>query len=93
MKSKITLRVPASPSIEIDSEAGSVYVRFSNKSVERTEPVKTDGCFVAIDYDKAGDVVGVELLNIREFTFSSLRDQLPVKVSKDLMDKARLVTA
>ena len=47
--------------VQVDSEAGSLYVRLNQSAVHRT---RTFGDFRMVDYDAAGGIVGVEFLQI-----------------------------
>ena len=51
----------ANGQVQVDSQAGSLYVRLNQSTVHRT---RTFGDFRMVDYDAAGGIVGVEFLQI-----------------------------
>jgi hypothetical protein len=46
------------PIVEIDSESGGVYVRFSDKAVAKAIERQSDGPIITVDVDRQGEVVG-----------------------------------
>ena len=93
-KHMITLRSKKAPVVELDSLAHAAYVRFSGNEVQRTEPMDTDKCVVTVDFDKSGDVVGIELLGVREFGVEALLKLSGVKgPSKKDLSNTRYVPA
>lgn len=50
--------------IEVDPDAGSAYVRLRDYEGVRRTVEKPDG--VLLDYDDAGNVVGIELIDLTE---------------------------
>ena len=81
------------PRVEIDTEACAAYVRFSEKPVGSTKIVDVNNRLVTVDLDDEGQVVGVEMIGVHEFTLEKLRENLPFKVSKKTFDRAQLVAA
>jgi len=82
------------PIVEIDSQARAAYVRFKNTKVAKTiSEDKEDGLIVAIDLDKDGDVVGVEIIGVSEFGVRELLLRAPVTAPKIDLSKARYVAA
>jgi uncharacterized protein YuzE len=74
--------MPTPRSIEIDPEAGALYVRFSEESASRTVEKGED---YVVDYAADGSVVGVEFLDptptslrraAEEFGFIETLDQI-----------------
>ena len=51
----------ANGQVQVDSEAGSLYVRLNQSAVHRT---RAFGDFRMVDYAAAGGIVGVEFLQI-----------------------------
>jgi uncharacterized protein YuzE len=51
------------PQIEIDEEADAAYVRISNRPIERTQEIITDG--ILLDFDVDRELVRVEVLDLR----------------------------
>lgn len=52
---------------------GPVYVRFSREPVANTEPTETQD-EVVVDYDAAGQVVGIELVSLGSEMIAGLVD-------------------
>jgi uncharacterized protein YuzE len=68
------------PSIEVDSQALAVYVRFKRAAVVKTIPQESKHMAVAVDLDSRGEVVGIEAVGIRQFTLHMLLKLASVKV-------------
>ena len=68
----ITLKSKNPPIVELDSAAMAAYVRFSRRKVARTEVLDSRKSTVTVDFDTAGDVIGIELVGVKEFTLSRL---------------------
>ena len=49
--------------IKVDLESNALYFRLSENKIEESEEVAKG---VVVDYDKAGKVVGLEVLNLKE---------------------------
>ncbi|MEO7300698.1 MAG: DUF2283 domain-containing protein [Verrucomicrobiota bacterium] len=82
------------PTVEIDSQAKSAYVRFSRKAVFRTKSVDKSGIIIAIDFDKANEVIGVELVGVSDFSVKTLLNYAPVTAPKIRnWDRTRYVSA
>ena len=56
--------------IKVDLESDALYFRLSEDEIEESEAVANG---VVVDYDNAGKVIGVEILNLKEkFTLEEL---------------------
>ena len=87
-------RVPTiSPTIEFDHRVDAWYVRFRNTKVARTISEERPGVVAAVDLDSRNQVVGLELIGVREFSIQLLRKISPVDTSKINFEKARFVQA
>lgn len=93
MKNAIVVVSKSAPTVEIDTEALAAYVRFSRASVARTESKDRRGVVVAIDYDKSGSVIGVELVGVREFGVHRLLTTAGVEAPNANLDRSRYITA
>ncbi|MDQ6632255.1 MAG: DUF2283 domain-containing protein, partial [Verrucomicrobiota bacterium] len=78
----ITVGSKNPPTVEIDSQAKSAYVRFSRNKVARTKSVDKEGIIIAIDFDGNGEVIGIELVGVSEFSVKSLLNLAPVTAPK-----------
>lgn len=47
--------------IEFDPEIDALYVQLAEGDIEKTEEIKKG---MMLDYDKAGNVLGIEILNV-----------------------------
>jgi len=52
--------------ISYDMDANAAYVKLRAGRVVKTEKSKMDSLDVLLDYNKAGDVIGLEVLNLKE---------------------------
>jgi len=77
------------PIVEIDSESGGVYVRFSDKAVAKTIERQSDGPIITVDVDRQGGVVGIEGLCFAEFSLSQILRQASVRADRVDLSKAR----
>lgn len=71
----IKFQTRQAPVIEFDPACAAWYVRFSRKKVARTKTASParPGPIATIDFDEAGEVVGIELLGVAEFSFKMMR--------------------
>jgi|SRR5277367_1761180 len=60
------------PTIEFDSRAGAVYVRFKKAAVAKTIGQGGEGMHVAVDLDSKGEVIGIEALGAKQFTIAAI---------------------
>lgn len=79
------------PVVEIDSAARAVYIRFKKAKVAKTISPETSGPIVAVDLDRNENVIGVELIGVREFSLTMLLRKLPFLQADVPVEKARYV--
>lgn len=77
------------PVVEIDEQSSCAYVRFQRKAKVARTVEHSPSCNV--DLDARGDVVGVELLNIRDFSIRMITNRIPVKAPNVEWDRARFM--
>ena len=65
------------PSIEFDLDANAAYFRLSRGRVSKTREAKLESMDVLLDYNPKGQLVGVEILNLKEALSILLEPQLP----------------
>ena len=70
---RIIVKSSTPPIVEFDGAVRAWYVRFSKRKVAKTLSEDKPGVVVAIDLDDRGEVVGVELLGVKEFTIGMLQ--------------------
>jgi len=81
------------PVVEIDTEATAAYVRIREAKVARTEPFASKGGLVMLDFDVAGNVVGIEIVGQQEFSIRELIKLIPVQTTDAVLDRTRYVSA
>ena len=81
------------PIVEIDTEATAAYVRLREANVARTEPFGSEHGLVMLDFDAAGNVVGIEIGGQQEFSIRELIKLVPVETTDSVLDRTRYVTA
>jgi uncharacterized protein YuzE len=80
--------------VEIDTAAMAAYVRFKeNTKVARTLSDEKPGTVVTVDLDAAGEVIGVELVGVREFNVKTLLAKTRVEAPNLDESRVRYVTA
>jgi uncharacterized protein YuzE len=87
----ITITKP--PIVEIDTEATATYIRLRDGKVGRTEPYESKKGLVMLDFDAAGNVIGIEVIGQQEFSIRELLKQVPVKASDAVLNQTRYVAA
>jgi len=65
----------------------------SNARIVKTVSEEKPGVVFAIDLDSKNEIVGLELIGVREFSIGLLRKIAPIDTSKIDFEKARLVHA
>ncbi len=88
-KMKFVVQSMEAPVVEIDSTARAAYIRFRKAKVARTVSPETSGAIVAIDLDRNENVIGVELIGVREFSLMVLLRKLPFLQANVPVEKAR----
>jgi uncharacterized protein YuzE len=83
------------PVVEIDTEATAAYIRFGAGKVARTQPFATTDNFFNVDFDRAGRIVGIEVIGLKEFSIARvLRDSpLKIDIDEESLSRARYVSA
>lgn len=77
--------------VEIDPTSCSAYIRFKSAKVAKTLADSRVGGMAAVDLDSRGEVIGIELVHVKEFSICCIRAQLPANFREVNMDKARFV--
>jgi len=95
MKNRIIIKNAPAPTLEIDPEAEAVYIRFSRAKVARTiaEDTPRRGAVVTTDLDAKNNLVGVEIVGVKEFSIKAIRHALPEDYQKIDFERARFVPA
>ena len=81
------------PSVEVDTEAAAVYVRFKRAKVARTIARPAANMHLAVDIDKNGEVVGVEAVGIREVQIGRILKMAAVSAPNVDFAEARYIPA
>ena len=95
MPVRVIIRSSMPPVVEIDTEAHAAYVRFKRRGtrVVRTEELSRMGATVVVDFDRDDEVIGVELVGVREFGAPKLLELARVRVPNADLTRARYVGA
>jgi uncharacterized protein YuzE len=56
-----------------DPEANALYVKFSDEKIERTEELRPG---IILDFDGAGHIVGIEMLDAKQILSKSALESL-----------------
>lgn len=77
----ITICDCPAPTVEVDPGAGAMYVRFRRGKVARTEAdTRPDGIFIGVDFNAAGEVMGVEFVGGDELKITAVLKAARVRV-------------
>ncbi len=88
------IRAPATPPrIEFDPAVMGWYVRFKSAKVAKTISEDASGYVYAIDLDSQGELIGFELLGVREFSIEMLLSIPLVDFSRTDFGRAKFVPA
>jgi uncharacterized protein YuzE len=83
----ITIKSATAPTITVDASNSAWYIRFSNAKVAKTVSEEKPGPVVAIDFDAAGNVIGIEILGVKELSFATALKIANVRAPKiDVQD-------
>lgn len=82
------------PVVELDSAAHAAYIRFTREKVKRTVVVTVDHCLVTMDLTDNGDVIGIEMVGVKEFSIDELIKKAGIRgVSPEMVKNTRYVPA
>ena len=74
---QILVKTSSRPIVEVDWDSHSAYVRFKRQAkVFKTVPVSQDRMTMTVDLDRNGDVIGVEMVGVREFSLHVIREHI-----------------
>ena len=95
LRHRIVINSKAPPTVEVDTEAMAVYVRFKQAKIARTESRPVESGSIAIDFDAAGEVVGLEAIGMTEFDFNvkAILKIASIEAPHADLEKARYVAA
>jgi len=84
------LRTKTAPAVEISDEG--VYVWFKRGETAHKTVVKQRWPVVAVDYDKKGDVIGVEMAPFpKSFSINAILEPAGLRVSERMAANAEIV--
>jgi uncharacterized protein YuzE len=63
------------PTVEVDHQSESVYVRFKKAAVAKTIPIECKTMHLAVDLDAKGEVIGIEAVGVREFSLQAILEK------------------
>jgi uncharacterized protein YuzE len=89
---RFAVRTSTPPTIEVDTEAEAIYVRFKKGKVAKTVPRESEEMHIAVDLDSKGEVIGIEAVGMSEFTLRTILEKALVDAPEDVdYSKARYV--
>ena len=91
--SSVLVRGDLPQAVEIDPSCHSAYIRFKKAKIERTVNRVDEGKVVAVDLDSSGNVVGIELIGVRQFSISAIRRFLPPQFRQLNFERANFMPA
>ena len=62
----------SAPTVEVEMPSQAAYVRFKRAAVARTVARQAAELHLAVDLDKAGQVIGIEVVGFRELRLDRL---------------------
>jgi len=90
---RFDFQAKGSPVVEMDTEAGAAYVRFNRNPVAKTVVVEDEGFIITTDCDADGDVIGVEIIGVDEFTIDRLAELGHFEVPDSVAKRTKYVSA
>jgi len=80
------------PTVEIDKCVSAVYVRFQkNAKVAKTVEVDSPKAIVTVDLDAHNEVIGIELIGVKEFSIVRLLQKAQVQAPHVDLQKTRYI--
>lgn len=79
--------------VEVDSRAAAVYIRFKRANVARTVPQHCSHMHIAVDLDAKGEVIGIEAVGITQFSLSLILEKASVRAPQVDFSRTRYVPA
>jgi hypothetical protein len=94
-KNRIVMRSTTAPTLEIDPASRALYIRFSRAKVHKTiaDDKPRPGVTVTSDVDARNNLIGVEILGVKEFSLKVIRRVLPEPLQNIDLESARFVPA
>ena len=89
----MVIRSSTPPTVEVDSDALAAYVRFRRTKVARTVTRPSRTCHVAVDLDRSGEVVGIEIIGARVIQIGKILEQAAVRAPQVDFSKVRYIPA
>ena len=77
--------------VEIDPSCHSVYIRFKTAKVHKTISRDSRGTIVAVDLDAGNEVIGIELVGVKEVSIEAIRHHLPSQLRQANFERARFM--
>lgn len=93
---RISVSTKTPPVIEIDPSCSAVYVRFKQSAkVAKTQSLtpRKASVLCTVDFDAKGEVIGIELVGVKEFSIQTIVESLPKGARHVDFQRARFVPA
>lgn len=85
----LVVRTTYPPVVELDADAGAVYVRFKRARVARTVSRPARSMHLAVDLDARNEVIGIEAIGFDEFRLAKLLRLADVEAPRVDLAEAR----
>jgi uncharacterized protein YuzE len=90
---QLVVRAKAKPVVEIDPTCHAVYIRFSSARVQKTLSDNRQGAVLTVDLDARNQIIGIELIGVRNISIAEIRRVLPDHLKGIDLDRASWTTA
>lgn len=87
----ILVKSPKPPTVEVDWDALAAYIRFRRAKVARTVQRPAEHCFVSVDFDRSGQVVGVEVVGETQIEIGKILEHAAVRAPNVDFSRVRYV--
>lgn len=77
------------PVVELDADAGAVYIRFKRAKIARTVIRPARSMHLAVDLDSRNEVIGIEAIGFDEFRLARLLRMADVEAPQVDLAEAR----
>jgi uncharacterized protein YuzE len=88
-----SVNITTAPTVQIDTEAGSAYVRFKRAKIARTLRHGSRWPIVTIDLDAHGQLVGLEFVGVKKFNLGYLLRRVRLKAPSAAVGRANYISA
>jgi uncharacterized protein YuzE len=88
---RFLVRTSSPPTIEVDTQAEAIYIRFKKTTVAKTISRPCQTVHLAVDLDSEGEVIGIEAVGIKQFSMQGILKKASVDAPNLDYSRARYV--